>query len=114
MRDRENPSGATSILPEPVRTASLAHGLEAAGTLCRAIEAGDLTSVNDLIGSGVEVNGIAPGGLMPLLVASGLGRTQIVKALLAAGAQAHAVEPRAGATALHADGIPRPVLGGGL
>lgn len=70
-------------------------------TLDTAIRAGDLATVTDLVRSGVDVNCPTPEGLTPLMIASGHGRQQMVDLLLTAGARVLAVEPRAGATALH-------------
>lgn len=70
-------------------------------TLESAIRAGDLATATNLVRSGVDVNRPTPEGLTPLMIASGLGQPQIVAVLLTAGAQALAVESRAGATALH-------------
>jgi ankyrin repeat protein len=70
-------------------------------TLEAAIRAGDLAAATDLVRSGVDVNRFTPEGLTPLMIASGLGQSQMVDLLLTAGAQVLAVEPRAGATALH-------------
>ena len=70
-------------------------------TLEAAIRAGDLAMATELIRSGAEVNRSTPEGFTPLMIASGLGQSQMVALLLTAGAQVLAVEPRAGATALH-------------
>ena len=70
-------------------------------TLEAAIRAGDLAAATDLVRSGVVVNRYAPEGLKPLMIACGLGQSQMVDLLLTAGADVLAVEPRAGATALH-------------
>ena len=70
-------------------------------TLEAAIQAGDLAAATNLVRSGVDVNCFTPEGLTPLMIASGLGHSQMVDLLLTAGAQVLAVEPRAGATALH-------------
>ncbi len=70
-------------------------------TLGAAVRAGSLAAAADLLRSGVDVNRFTPEGLTPLMIASGLGQPQMVALLLTAGAQVLAVEPRAGATALH-------------
>ena len=70
-------------------------------TLEAAVRAGDLAVATDLVRSGSDVNGFTPEGLTPLMIASGLGHSQIVELLLTAGAQVSAVDPRAGATAPH-------------
>lgn len=70
-------------------------------TLDASIRTGDLAAATDLIRSGVDVNRFVSDGLTPLMIASCLGQPQMVDLLLTAGAQVLAVEPRAGATALH-------------
>ncbi|WP_207482786.1 ankyrin repeat domain-containing protein [Arenibaculum pallidiluteum] len=70
-------------------------------SLSAAVRAGRLAAAADLIRSGADVSRSAPDGLTPLMIASGLGQPQMVELLLTAGAQVFAVEPRAGATALH-------------
>lgn len=70
-------------------------------SLDAAIRAGDLAATAELIGLDADVNRLAPIGLTPLMAASGLGHAQMVDLLLTAGAEVLAVEPRAGATALH-------------
>jgi ankyrin repeat protein len=70
-------------------------------TLGAAIRAGDLAAATDLVRSGMDVDCFTPEGLAPLMIASGLGHSRMVDLLLTAGAQVLAVEPRAGATALH-------------
>lgn len=72
-----------------------------AGRLEEAIRTGELAAATEMIGSGADVNRATPGGLTLLMIASGLGQAQMVDLLLIAGAQVLAVEPRAGATALH-------------
>ncbi|CAA9588258.1 MAG: hypothetical protein AVDCRST_MAG88-4357, partial [uncultured Thermomicrobiales bacterium] len=70
-------------------------------TLEAAVRAGSLAAAAGLVRSGVDVNRSTPEGLTPLMVASGLGQPRMVDLLLTAGARVLAVEPRAGATALH-------------
>ena len=65
------------------------------------IRAGDLAMTTEFIRSGVDVNRLTPEGLTPLMIASGLGQSQMVALLLTAGAQVLVIDPRAGATALH-------------
>lgn len=81
--------------------ASLQCVTRAMMTLEAAIRADDLAAVTDLVRSGVDVNRFTPEGLTPLMIASGFGQSQMVDLLLTAGAQVLAVDPRAGATALH-------------
>ncbi|MGN9812876.1 ankyrin repeat domain-containing protein [Micromonospora sp. BQ11] len=70
-------------------------------TLETLIRTDDLAGVIDLLRSGADVNCRGPEGLTPLMVASGLGRPQMVELLLTAGVDVLMVEPRMGATALH-------------
>jgi ankyrin repeat protein len=66
-----------------------------------AVRNGDLATAAECIRAGADVNRFTPDGLTPLMMAAGLGQSQMVGLLLTAGAQVLAVEPRAGATALH-------------
>lgn len=66
-----------------------------------AIRAGDLAGTTDLLRSGADANHRGPERLTPLMIASGLGRVEMVELLLTAGADVLAIEPRMGATALH-------------
>ncbi|CAA9306286.1 MAG: Ankyrin [uncultured Cytophagales bacterium] len=70
-------------------------------TLESAIRAGDLAAAIDLLRAGADANRPGPEGLTPLMIASGLGQSQMVELLLTAGATVLAIEPRMGATALH-------------
>ncbi|MBC7815660.1 MAG: hypothetical protein IAG10_02040, partial [Planctomycetaceae bacterium] len=70
-------------------------------TLEDAIRAGNLAAATDLVRLGVNVNCFTLEGLTPLMIASGLGHARMVDLLLTSGAQVLAIEPRAGATALH-------------
>ena len=71
-------------------------------TLIDAIQSGDITSVQQAISSGSDVNlRDADTGLSPLMIAAGRGDSQSVSVLVAAGADCLAVEPRAGASVLH-------------
>lgn len=70
-------------------------------TLYAAIRTADLASTTDLTRSREGINQRGPDGLTPLMIASGLGQSQVVRLLLDAGADVHAIEPRMGATALH-------------
>ena len=70
-------------------------------TLEVSIRAGDLAAVIGLLRSGADVCRHGPEGLTPLMIACGLGQPQMVDVLLTAGADVLALEPRAGATALH-------------
>lgn len=81
--------------------ASATSGSEADMTLNAAIRAADLATAAEFIRSGADVNRLAPDGLTPLMIASGLGQPQMVELLLTAGANVLTVEPRAGATVLH-------------
>ena len=73
----------------------------ATGALHAAIRSGDLATVIDLLRAEAPVNGPDPEGLTPLMIASGVGQSQMVALLLTAGAEVRAVEPRMGVTALH-------------
>ena len=66
-----------------------------------AIRAGDLPAVSELLRSGADPDRRDPEGLTPLMIAAGLGQSYTVSLLLAAGADARALDPRMGATALH-------------
>lgn len=66
-----------------------------------AIRAGDLPAASELLRSGADPNRRDPSGLTPLMIASGLGQSYMVSMLLDAGADALALDPRMGATALH-------------
>ena len=70
-------------------------------TLEASIRDGDLAAATDLLRAGADVNRFTPEGLTPLMIASGLGQSQMVELLLTAGAQVLTIEPRMGATALH-------------
>jgi ankyrin repeat protein len=65
------------------------------------VRAGDLADAATLLQAGGDPNIRDSDGLTPLMIASGLGQPQMVELLLTAGADALAIEPRAGATALH-------------
>lgn len=73
-------------------------------TLETCIRAGDLAAAIDLLRSGADANRRGPKGLTPLMIACGLGQSQMVDLLLTAGADVLAIEPRMGATALHKAG----------
>ena len=66
-----------------------------------SIRAGDLAAVSELLRSGANPNHRSPDGSTLLMIASGLGQSQMVNILLTAGADVIAIEPRMGATALH-------------
>lgn len=66
-----------------------------------SVRAGALAGTLDLLRAGANVNRFGSDGLTPLMVASGLGQPQMVELLLTAGAQVNAIDPRAGASALH-------------
>ena len=70
-------------------------------TLESAIRAGALSTASELIRAGRDVNRPGAEGLTLLMIASGLGQSRMVDLLLTAGANALAIDPRAGATALH-------------
>ena len=70
-------------------------------TLEASIRAGDLAAATELLRSGADANRRGPDGFTPLMIAAGLGQSQMVELLLTAGADGLAIEPRMGATALH-------------
>lgn len=70
-------------------------------TLEASIRSGDLAVAISLLRSGADANRRSPEGLTPLMIASGLGQSQMVELLLTTGAEVHTIEPRMGATALH-------------
>lgn len=63
--------------------------------------AGGLSARTELLPSGADASGPVADGFPPLMVAAGMGDAREVESLLAAGADALAVEPVMGATALH-------------
>lgn len=69
--------------------------------LFTAIRSGSIDSVRVLVDRGADVSTGGPDGLTPLMVAAGLGRSQIVELLLTEGADVHTLDPRMGASALH-------------
>jgi ankyrin repeat protein len=70
--------------------------------LMKAVRKNDVAAVNTLISQGADVNELDPNGDAPLVMAAYLGHTEIVRALLEAGADVAAVDPGMKATALHA------------
>ena len=66
-----------------------------------AIRAGDEVSVGEILSAEADPDLRDSEGCTPLMIASGLGRLNLVELLLTAGADVFAVEPRMGATALH-------------
>ncbi|WP_306392256.1 ankyrin repeat domain-containing protein [Telluria beijingensis] len=66
-----------------------------------AIRAGDLAALRAQLLDGADPGVRNPEGFTPLMVAAGLGHTQAVELLLAAGADVHALDSRMGASALH-------------
>lgn len=66
-----------------------------------AIRSGSIESVRVLIDRGADVRRRGRDGFTPLMIAAGLGQSQIVELLLTAGADVHTLDPRMGATALH-------------
>lgn len=69
--------------------------------LFTAIRSGSIDSVRSLVDQGADVSRRGPDGFAPLMIAAGLGQSQIVELLLTAGADVHTLDPRMGATALH-------------
>ena len=70
--------------------------------LMKAVQHDDRAAVGKLIAEGADVNQLDPNGDAPLVMAAYLGHTDIVRALLDAGADLAAVDPSMKATALHA------------
>ena len=70
--------------------------------LMKAVKKNDVAAVQRLIADGADVNRLESNGDAPLVMAAYLGHTEIVKALLDAGANVKAVDPSMKATALHA------------
>lgn len=68
----------------------------------KAVQKNDVTRMQALIADGADVNELDPNGDAPLVMAAYLGHTEIVRLLLAAGADVTAVDPGMKATALHA------------
>jgi ankyrin repeat protein len=66
-----------------------------------SIRAADLAAALDCLRSGAEVNRRGAEGMTPLMIAAGLGQSQMVDLLLTAEADVLAIEPRMGVTALH-------------
>ncbi|MDG4548853.1 MAG: ankyrin repeat domain-containing protein [Candidatus Contendobacter sp.] len=71
-------------------------------TLMNAVKRNDLTRVKELIGQGADIDAPDASGDVPLIMAAYQGHTEIVQALLEAGADVTAVDPGMKATALHA------------
>lgn len=69
--------------------------------LFTAIRSGNSNLVRVLVDRGADVCLRGPDGFSPLMIAAGLGQSQIVELLLTAGADVHTLDPRMGATALH-------------
>lgn len=70
--------------------------------LMKAVQKDDIAGVRGLIAKGVNVDELDTNGDAPLVMAAYLGHTEIVRALLEAGADVKAVDPSMKATALHA------------
>lgn len=75
--------------------------MQQSSALLTAVRRGDLADAADRLRLGADCDSPDTEGLTPLMIASGRGQAQMVELLLAAGAQVHLVDPRAGATALH-------------
>ena len=71
-------------------------------TLMKAVKANDIDRVQLLIQQKVDVDQPDESQDVPLIMAAYLGHTEIVAALLVAGADVTAVDPGMKATALHA------------
>lgn len=75
--------------------------MQQSSALLTAVRRGDLADAADRLRLGADCDFPDTEGLTPLMIAAGRGQAQMVELLLAAGAQVHLVDPRAGATALH-------------
>ena len=71
-------------------------------SLMNAVKANDAEAVRVFIADGVNVSTVDSGGDSPLIMAAYKGHTEIVRLLLEAGADVHALDPGMKATALHA------------
>ena len=71
-------------------------------TLMQAVKANNVALVKNLIEQGADVNELDANEDAPLVMAAYEGYTEIVRLLLAAGADVAAVDPGMKATALHA------------
>ena len=81
---------------------SRVNSAEYSGTsLTDVVEANDLIKAEKLLKEGADVNKKSPSGYTPLMIASGLGNSQMVELLLTAGADVTILDNRMGASALH-------------
>ena len=70
-------------------------------TLHAAIRRASLAQATEHLAACANPNSRDARGLTPLMIAAGLGQSQMVELLLGAGGDVLAIEPRMGATALH-------------
>ncbi|MEQ8224763.1 MAG: ankyrin repeat domain-containing protein, partial [Candidatus Eremiobacterota bacterium] len=63
-------------------------------SLTDAAEANDLIKAEKLLKEGADVNEKSPSGYTPLMIASGLGNSQMVELLLTAGADVTILDNR--------------------
>jgi uncharacterized protein len=70
--------------------------------LMKAVQKNDIARAEELIAGDANVDELDPNGDAPLVMAAYLGHDEIVRLLLAAGADVGAVDPSMRATALHA------------
>lgn len=70
--------------------------------LMKAVKNNDLAQARQLIQQGADINAADSSGDYPLIMAAYLGHTEILKALLEAGADVTVLDPGMKATALHA------------
>lgn len=70
--------------------------------LMNAVKTDNAAKVRELIAQGVNVSEKDSSGDSPLIMAAYMGHNEIVKLLLDAGADVHALDPGMKATALHA------------
>lgn len=88
------------FVPQQPQQRSLANSIHGAKALIKAISAGNVSHVQSLIKSGVNVNVTTISGKTPLMLAAFTGYADIVQLLIDGGANIHARD-REGNTALN-------------
>ncbi len=74
---------------------------EAADTLSSAVKRDDIAAMIDLLDRGHSLDRKVEAGYTPLMIATGLGNSQLVQLLLDRGADVHILDTNMGASALH-------------